>query len=489
MVVSFSFFIAFWLFFAPAASDPLDGQLKKFLDLVSVVETENADPVDGAKAFHEGAIPGMLKRLDPHSVFFDPGQFQQLQEMQRSTSKGFGTVVSLLPGRVIVLQTLPGTPAAKSGISAGDEIIGINGIPLNRLEVEQLVQLLSESRQQKVGLDVRRPGNARVLQFVLTPEEVESPSVDRAFFLKPDIGFVRVASFDNDTGKLIKAAIEKLGGNSLKGLVLDLRNNPGGVLPAALETAGLFLKPGQRILSIKGRAKKDDEATVKPNATPYTFPVAVLVNGKSASASEIVAGAMQDHDRATIIGEPSYGKGLVQSVFPLSHGTGLALTTAFYYTPSGRSIQKHLAGALNEATATDRAENTTVYHTDSGRAVKGGGGIQPDQIVHPDGVTPLRAVLETTGAFPNFATSYVRRHDDIKGDFEAPSTVLDEFRVLLSQNNIRPSVSEWSQESDWIRNRLSQEILNQALGVATGDEVEAKMDPQVQAALKAIGAL
>jgi carboxyl-terminal processing protease len=488
-VVGFSFFAAFWLFFAPAASDPVDDQLKKFLDLLTVVQAENADPVDGAKAFHEGAIPGMLKRLDPHSVFFDPGQFQQLQEMQRSTSKGFGTVVSLLPGRVIVLQTLPGTPSAKSGISPGDEIIAINGIPLNRLEIEQLVQLLTQSRQQKVGLDVRRPGNARILQFILTPEDVESPSVDRAFFLRPDVGFVRVASFDNDTGKQIKAAIEKLGGSKLKGLVLDLRNNPGGVLPAALETAGLFLKPGQRILTIKGRAKKDDEAHVRTDATPYSFPMAVLVNDKSASASEIVAGGLQDHDRATIIGEPSYGKGLVQSVYPLSNGTGLALTTAFYYTPSGRSIQKHLSGALDEATAADRADNTKVYHTDSGRLVKGGGGIQPDQIVHPEGVSQLRAVLEGTGSFPTFATAYIRQHPDLKSDFEAPSAVLDEFRVLLSQNNIQPSVGEWSKESDWIRNRLTQEILNQAFGVAKGDEVEAKIDPQVQAALKAIGAL
>src|SRR5664279_1226399 len=242
------------------AADDVESVMKQFIDAYAAVEQNAADPAASDQLFYQGAIPGLLRRLDPHSVFFDPDQFEQLKRMESATQKGFGTVVSLMPGRVIVLQTLPGTPSAKSGISPGDEIIGINGIPLNRLEVEQLVQLLSESRQQKVGLDVRRPGNARVLQFILTPEEVESPSVDRAFFLKPDIGFVRVASFDNDTGKLIKAAIEKLGGNNLKGLILDLRNNPGGVLPAALETAGLFLKPGQRILTIKGRAKKDDEA-------------------------------------------------------------------------------------------------------------------------------------------------------------------------------------------------------------------------------------
>jgi carboxyl-terminal processing protease len=483
------FISAFLLLFAPSSADPLEEQLKKFVDLLNIAQSEAADPIDGAKVFDEGAIPGMLRRLDPHSVFFDPGQFQQLQEMERSTRKGFGTIVSLLPGRVIVLQTMPGTPSAKSGMIPGDEIIAINGIRLDRFEVEQLVQLLTESRQQKVGLDVRRPGNARTLQFVLTPEDVDSPSVDRAFLLKPQVGYIRVASFDNDTGKEIKAAIEKLGGDGLKGLVLDLRNNPGGVLPAALETASLFLKPGQRILSIKGRSKKDDDANVTDKATPYSFPVSVLINGKSASASEIVAGALQDHDRATIVGEPSYGKGLVQSVYPLSHGTGLALTTAFYYTPSGRSIQKHLSGALDEATAANREENRKVFHTDSGRAVKGGGGIQPDQVVYPEGITQLRAVLEATGSFPSFATKYVRSHEGIPPDFVAPNSLLDEFRVLLSQNNIQPSIGEWSKESDWIRNRLTQEILNQALGVAKGDEVEAKMDPQVQAAMHAIGAI
>jgi carboxyl-terminal processing protease len=275
-------------------------------------------------------------------------------------------------------------------MSPGDEIIAINGIRLDRLAVEQLVQLLSEARQQKVRLDVRRPGNARLLPLILTPEDVDASSVDRAYFLQPEVGYVRVTSFDAQAGKQIHDAIEKLGGASLKGLVLDLRNNPGGVLDAAVETAGLFLQPGQKIVSVKGRSVAGSDATVPATAKPYTFPVAVLINGKSASASEIVAGALQDHKRATLVGERSYGKGLVQSVYPLSEGSGIALTTAFYYTPSGRSIQKPLSGQL---------ETTTAH-------ISAGGGIQPDQIVYPEAMTPLRGYLDGSASFTSFATEY-----------------------------------------------------------------------------------
>src|SRR5688500_2624325 len=166
----------------------MDRSLKRFVDLFAVVEQNAADPLNPAQALYEGAIPGMLRRLDPHSVFFDPGQFQQLKELENSTRKGFGTVVSIVPGRVIVLQALPGTPSAKSGMSPGDEIVAINGIALARLEIEQLIQLLTQARQQQVMLHVRRPGNARILQLTLTPEEVQSPSVDRAFEVAHGVG-------------------------------------------------------------------------------------------------------------------------------------------------------------------------------------------------------------------------------------------------------------------------------------------------------------
>src|SRR6266545_6200987 len=201
------------------AADDLDSQVKRLMQAYALVEQNAADPINSEQIFYQGAIPGMLRRLDPHSVFFDPGQFEQLKKLETSTAKGFGSVVSVLPGRVIVLQTLPGTPSAKSGIAPGDEILAINGYQLSRLDMDQLIELLSQSRRQPARLDVKRPGNARILQFVLTPEEMQSPSVERAFFLRPGVGYLRVASFDERTGRLIKDSIEKLGGAKLRGLV------------------------------------------------------------------------------------------------------------------------------------------------------------------------------------------------------------------------------------------------------------------------------
>jgi carboxyl-terminal processing protease len=481
------------LFLAPllllAAPEDLAQRLKEFAAVYAAVEREAADPVAPEKAIFGGAIPGMLRRLDPHSVFLDTEQFDQLKELEKSTRKGFGSVVSVLPGRVIVLQVLPGTPAAKSGIAAGDEIIAINGIQLARLDLEQLVGLLSQSRQSQARLDVRRPGNARLLPLTLTPEELQAPSVDRAFFLRPGVAYLHVSSFDAETGSQIREAIEKLGGRQLKGLVLDLRDNPGGLLPAALGTASLFLKPGQALLSVRGRVVESKEESVPRSVLPYEFPVAVLVNGKTASAAEIVAGALQDHDRAAIVGEPSFGKGLVESVFPLSEGAALALTTAYYYTPSGRSIQRPLRGSrIQPSSISERWEQQREFHTDAGRVVRGGGGIQPDYEVYPEPMTRFRAAIEGSGAFPSFATEYTRGRSPVAGNFEVSAELLDRFQIYLSERNIRPSVAEWTAERSWISSRLKTEIFNQSLGVERGDEVEAQRDPVVIAALEKLSA-
>jgi carboxyl-terminal processing protease len=468
------------------AADELETAVKRVVEAFALVEENAADPVSSERAFYQGVVPGLLRRLDPHSVFFDPGQFEQLKKLETSTQKGFGSVVSILPGRVIVLQTLPGTPSAKSGLAPGDEIVGINGYDISRLDLDGIVALLSQSRQQQARLDVRRSGSARLFQFLLTPEELQSPSVERIFFLAAGIAYLRVASFDEQTGAQIREAIEKLGGKNLRGLVLDLRNNPGGMLTSAVTTAALFLKPGAKLVTVRGRAVDERSESVPAGATPYDFPLAILIGGRTASASEIVAGAMQDHDRATILGEPSFGKGLVQSVFPLAENTGLALTTALYYTPSGRSIQRPLdAQRFELAAATARPDTGGDFRTDAGRRVTGGGGITPDVLVFPPAVSRLRTVLDASASFTSFATGYLREHK-VTDEFEVTAAILDEFQGYLAGRSIQPGVSEWSADREWIRSRLKTEIFNQAFGVEKGDEIEAQRDPVILRALEAL---
>jgi len=316
---------------------------------------------------------------------------------------------------------------------------------------------------------------------------MQTSSVERSFFLAAGIGYVRVGSFDLNTGTEIKKAIDKLGGDQLAGLVLDLRNNPGGVVKAALETSSLFLQPGTKILTVRGRHVPETSETVPSIATPYKFKLAILVNEKTASASEIVSGAMQDHDRATILGEVTYGKGLVQSVFPLSANAGLALTTALYYTPSGRSIQKPLDSEKFELGATTAHPNVqSEFRTDKGRSVTGGGGIRPDIVVLPPAMNRLRAVLDASASFTNFATEYLRKNK-VTPDFDITPDVMRQFQLFLSERGIQPGVADLTVEQSFMSVRLKTEIFNQAFGVEKGDEVEAQRDPVIQKALEIVG--
>jgi len=445
----------------------LEPYVRKFADVLAILLERSAEPPAIESALYQGALPAMLKPLDPHSIFFDPDNFKQLQEMETSVRRGFGTIVSILPGRVVVLQTQAGSPSARAGLQAGDDIMAINGYVLAQLDTEQLVGLLGQARTIKVKLDVRRQNSPRLLEFVLSPEAMDTPSVERAFNLD-GIGYLRVGGFEVKTGKDIRAAIERLGGDKLKGLILDLRNNPGGVVGAAIETASMFLKPGQRIFSIRGRSKETENVDVAAEARGYSFPLAVLVNEKSASASEIIAAAMQEHHRGFVIGQPTYGKGLVQSVFPLSNKSALALTVAYYYTPEGRSLQRPLRDSQIDATLSTTA-----------------GGLRPEHIVRPEAQTRLRIALDASGSFTTFATELTRR-EKVTAAFEVSNTLLDTFRGWLGERRIQPGVNEWLSDVAWIRNRLRQEILNQGVSVERGDEVELARDPMMNRALDLI---
>ena len=461
--------------------------MKQFVDVLSLVQSQAADQPAADKLIYEGAIPAMLRKLDPHTQFFDPGQFQQLKQMQESEQKGFGSVVSVLPGRVLFLETLPGTPSNKAGIQAGDELVAVNNVAIQSLEPQQIVELLTEARQQKITAYVRRQGFAKVFAFTLTPELVDAPSVERAFWLKSGYGYIKVSSWDMQTARQLHDSIEKLNPSTLQGLVLDLRSNPGGIVKASLDAAAMFLEPGQRILTARGRTREVDSADVPANAKPYHFKLAVLVNEKTASASEILSGALQDHDRAVIVGVPSYGKGLVQSVLSLSDETGLAITTAFYYTPSGRTIQRPLRNsALTDTFATKPVAQLPTYKTDKGRTVTGGGGIQPDIVISAAALTRLQGVLDGSGAFTSFAAEYMANHSPLADNFRVTSETLDEFKVYLSGHQIQPGVSEWSSDRAWVSSRLEEAIVTLAKGVAKGDEVGAQRDVEILAALKAM---
>lgn len=446
----------------------LEKGLRKFAQVYSIVEENFAEPPDAEKLIYRGAIPGMLRALDPYSVFFDPDQFHQLRQQQEARVEGFGTIVSVLPGRVVVLEAFVGGPAARSGIQPGDEIVEVNGHRIDRLEIQELVELLSETKKAVAQIRLMRLGAASLMTVTVTPAAIAQPSVSRVFFLRPDIGYVKLNSFEDTSAEELRQALEKLRAGGMRALVLDLRDNHGGLLDAAVAIAGFFLKPETVVLSARGRAAKERQFKVEATARPSDLPLAVLVNRSTASASEILAGALQDHHRAVVLGEQTFGKGVVQGIYPLRNETGLALATAQYFTPSGRSIQRPYPG-LRFA-----------------RAASGPGGITPDRVVAAAGVTDWQAYVESRNLFLDFARLYVAEHRDIGEKFEPDKEVLERFKAYLRRQNVPFNEGVWSTNIPFIRNRLKADIFNLALGVAKGDEAAAATDPQIQAAVQAL---
>lgn len=463
----------------PQEADALSKQLTRFVAVFNLLDRKLADPFDPAEAVYRGAIPGMLRTLDPHSAFLDPGQFKSLKEMQRSTEKGFGSVVSLLPGRVIVLQTLAGSPSARAGIAPGDEVVALNGLPLTQMPVEQLVAVLSESRKDRTRLMVKRPNFTRLIPMTLIPAEMASPSVSRSFFLEPGLAYVKVIDFEAATAQELHGAVESMGGGNLKGLILDLRGNPGGIVEAAVRVAAFFLDADKPIVRLAGRSGPKEELTVPAGYAPYRFPMAVLIDERTTSAAELVAGSLQDHGRAVLVGERSYGKGLVQSVYELGSKTGLALTTAYYLTPNETPIQRSLG---------DCGEYQLAPCGDERSADVLRGGVKPDAEVSPPRLSRLETVLKASNSFLEFARRYVAGRREIDENFEPTNAMLDDFQLYLSERGIRPTVSEWSTAVVFARANLKQEVLNLTVGVAKGDEVELRRDPVVRAAADALRA-
>lgn len=322
-----------------AGTDDTYKELKVFTDVLDIVERNYVDPVD-SRDLIRGAIKGMINSLDPHSSYLLPDDYKELQIDTHGEFGGLGIVITKVKGIITVISPIEGTPAFRAGIEAGDQIIKVNGEDTKDMMLEEAVKKMRGPKGTTVTITILREGVEKPKDFTITREIIPLKSV-RALSLKDGYGYVRITNFRDKTPEDLKKALSKLESDRvpLQGLILDLRHNPGGLLDQAVEVADLFLGKGT-IVSIKGRHKIHNKVYVAhPDKKKRTYPIIVLINSGSASASEIVAGALQDHGRALILGTSSFGKGSVQSIEPMRDGAGLKLTIARYYTPSGRSIQ------------------------------------------------------------------------------------------------------------------------------------------------------
>ncbi len=472
---------------APASDGDIRDSLRSFSQVYDVVEQNYAEPVNADKAIYNGAIPGMLRALDPHSSFFDPKAYALIREEQRGKYYGVGMTIQPRNNKVIVIAPFVGTPAYKAGIRPGDVIVAVDGKPTDNLSTSDVAEMLKGPKGTTVRVTILREGAEKPLEFSLVRDEIPRYSVDLKFMIRPGIGYIHLAGFQETTDREVAQALEEFGDN-LKGLVLDLRGNPGGLLSEGVGVADKFLKKGAVIVSHHGRSSPEKVYRASHGNGGQEYPLVVVVNRGTASAAEIVSGAIQDHDRGLIVGETTFGKGLVQTVYPLSENTGLALTTAKYYTPSGRLIQREYNGvSLYDYYYNREGEENNANHevkvTDSGRTVYGGGGITPDVKIQATKTNHFQDSLLQHYALFNFGKRYLVNHR-VNRNFEVDDQVMQDFRKFLDEQKIPFTESELAEANDWIRSNIKSEIFIDEFGQQEGLKVRAESDPQLQKALE-----
>jgi len=472
----------------------LRDSLKEFTDVYAVVEQNYAEPITPDKAddaIYDGAIPGMLQVLDPHSHFYDPKAYARLREDQRGRYYGVGMVIQQQNDndgktRVYVVTPYEDTPSFRAGIHPGDQIADVDGKSTDGWTSDQVAKALKGPKGTHVQVTMVRYGQPKPLVFDLVRDEIPHPSIDLKFEIRPGIGYIHLSQFQETTGQEMEDAINSFG--DIKGLLVDLRENPGGLLSQAVDVCDHLLAKGQTIVSQRGRAYSDQNYVATHGNGGKTFPVVVLVNRDTASAAEIVSGALQDHDRALIVGETTFGKGLVQTVYNLGEDTGLALTTYHYYTPSGRLIQRNYQGVslydyYNHAGAMAAdSSNREVKLTDSGRTVYGGGGITPDERIEPQKTNRFQDELVYKDVFFHFAPVYVATHS-VDKNFQVDDAVLSDFKKFLTSEGVDWTDADLNGCMDWLKAQIRKDIVTIQFGQLQGLRAIAEWDPMIQKAL------
>lgn len=487
---------------------------RDFRDALNIIKQNHIDTNKSEyNELTKGAIESMLSTLDPHSNYFDAKEYSELLSDQRSEYFGIGATIANYEANgtydTYVTATFPKSPAYRSGLRFGDKIISVNNIKMTGKSSLHVRNAVRGRKGTVVRMKIERANSGKVETLVIRRNRVAQPSITDAYLLRRNIGYIDLSSgFNYTTQEELNVAINELKKLGMNSLILDLRNNPGGILEQAVRVAEKFLPIGKTIVSQRGRFVIDNRKWSSKNRNPENFPLVVLVNDESASASEIVAGALQDYDRAMIVGEKTFGKGLVQSVLDLPHGAGLTLTTAKYFTPSGRSIQRDYSNGnlydyfQHKVKLTQKQKRKNLRKTVSGRKVYGGDGITPDSIVKTSKLTTVQAKLID----PIFLFSRKLSSGNIKGlqtykitkqvnysyrirsnEFPITKEVLRKFSSFVqNETTLKISSEQIEKEFDFISERIRYNLVSAKYGNITAQQVLLERDPQV---LKAIQVL
>ncbi|MDP9171173.1 MAG: S41 family peptidase [Acidobacteriota bacterium] len=476
---------------AASSDDDVKTSVQQFTRVYSTVEQNFADPVSADKAIYKGAIPGMLRTLDPHSNFFDPKDFEGLREEQRGHYYGVGMQVVGRNGKTIVVAPFVGSPAYKAGLRPGDVIVEVNDKTTEGLDSTKVAELLKGPKGTPVQIKVAREGADQPVVFNIIRDEISRKSVPEVFALKPGVGYIRIEQFNETTGREFEDGMKALDEDHLKGLVLDLRSNPGGLLQEAVSVVDHLIPKGDVIVSHKGRNSAEHVYQARSGNHGRSYPIVVVVNRNSASASEIVSGALQDHDRAWVLGDNTFGKGLVQTVYPLIENAGLTLTTAKYYTPSGRLIQRDYSNVSffdyyyrNNTAARNMAD---VKMTDSGRTVYGGGGISPDEKFTPAKLDPFETDLLIKFTYSNYTRHFfATRKQKLPEGWNVDTAAMNDFHQYLLDQKVEFADVDFTRDYDKVRRRLQAEIYKTAFSVDEAARYETMTDPEIEAAVNAM---
>ena len=483
--------------------DRIAERYRLFTAALAVVEREYVEELKSEDLVY-GSIDGMLRTLDPHSSFLDPRAYAQMRERQEGVYYGLGLSIVVINGDITVTNLFEGSPAYRAGIRRGDVIAVIKGRSAKGWTSDMAVKELRGAKGTTVDIAIRRLDT--MIPLTVERDEINITTVRTAFMIAPGTGYIRLQDFSETSDREVGEALTKLRAAGLKRLVLDLRDNPGGPLDQAIAVSNRFLKRGQMIVYTRGRVQNSDEDYLATEQGDTALPLIVLVNRNSASASEIVSGAIQDHDRGLVIGEATFGKALVQSVYRISNGAGLALTTGRYYTPSGRMIQRPWDGTFDEyLTYSQRDQPETRQHaadqlkyTDGGRKVYSGGGIEPDHFKPGpvEGFNPTRfsRQLLARGLFVGFAERFTGEGDTrpasapaatykVARGFAVTDAMLEAFAAFAAGQRTKMDPAALAADAAFVRAMIHYEVDLDLFGVEEARRNLSKVDPQAQFAL------